>query len=153
MRIKFLSILVVIFLQASWIETQEIQISNFPGNLIGVWPESYNVKGAVEKEFSWGVGLITENSSIVFDYDLEGNLYVDNPGLGRYLIESFKYLTQNKVELQLRKQNIKMLKSIPNTGSIIITFVSEKEIIIDDSGYVKMFGAPGEKIYKRLSPP
>ena len=73
--------------------------------------------------------------------------------IGRYLIESFKYLTQNKLELQLRKQNIKMLKSIPNAGSIIITFISEKEIIIDDSGYVKMFGAPGEKIYKRLSPP
>ena len=153
MRIKFFSIFVVIFLHVSWVETQEIKVKDFPHYLIGVWPDSYNVKGAVEKEFSWGVGLITENSSIIFDYDLEGNLYVDNPGLGRYLIESFKYLTQNKIKLQLRKQNTKMLTSIPNTGSIIITFVSEKEIIIDDSGYVKMFGSPGEYIYKRLSPP
>ena len=153
MHIKFFPIFVVIFLQVSWVEAQEIKVKDFPYYLIGVWPESYNVKGAVEKEFSWGVGLITENSSIIFDYDLEGNLYVDNPGLGRYLIESFKYLTQNKIKLQLRKQNTKMLTSIPNTGSIIITFVSEKEIIIDDSGYVKMFGSPGEYIYKRLSPP
>lgn len=153
MHIKFFSIFAVIFLQVSWVEAQEIKVKDFPHYLIGVWPESYNVKGAVEKEFSWGVGLITENSSIIFDYDLEGNLYVDNPGLGRYLIESFKYLTQNKIKIQLRKQNTKMLTSIPNTGSIIITFVSEKEIIIDDSGYVKMFGSPGEYIYKRLSPP
>ena len=145
-------IFLVVFFCISSVESQENRISNFPHNLIGVWPESYNIKGAVEKEFSWGMGLTIENSSIIIDYDYEGNPYIDNPGLGRYLIESFQYLTQDTVELQLIKQNPKILRAIPNKGSLIITFVSENKITIDDSDYEKFFGVSSGHVYKRLSP-
>ena len=148
-------IFLVVFLCILSVGSQEIQNSDFPRNLIGVWPDSDNLKGATEKEFSWGIGIFPLHGAIVIDYDNEGNLYLDNPGLGRYSIESFKYLTQDKVELGLNKQNYKKNEYIAAKGSVIVTFVSENEIKIggsgDDSGYERMFG--GKSVYKRLSPP
>ena len=147
-------ILLVVFLFFRWgvtVESQEIQNSDFPRNLIGVWPESDNLKGATEKEFSWGTGIFPLHGAIVIDYNHEGDLYMDVPQLGRYSIESFKYLTKDKVELQLTMQNYKMNEYIPAKGSIIITLLSENEIKMDDSGYDRMFG--GEYEYNRLSPP
>ena len=54
MNNKINSILFIIFLRILSVTAQEIQISNFPGNLIGVWPDTDSLKGAIEREFSWG---------------------------------------------------------------------------------------------------
>lgn len=146
-------ILFILFLRILSVTAQEIQISNFPGNLIGVWPDTDNLKGAIEREFSWGTGLFPLHGAVVIDLDPQGNLYIENPGLGRYFITSIKYLSEDLIEFQMKMDNKLPIRGVPEEGSIIIKVISEKEIEINDSGYANMFGTPKEWIYKRLSPP